>query len=186
MRFRFVFVLSFFADCTRGKRGSDNPASKVVEVQRLPIPRLKDRQIRLREFIGAALVRIERIGQLLDYRNRRTATARLRLGNGAIPHGPSDGQRLAGKISPSQTAKLRLAHPSKCRREYNRVGWLRQHSQHGFNFREAVSVGVLLCLWNAGNAHVLNRVDTVEDAQALRLFETAREERLAMTERRSA
>jgi hypothetical protein len=68
--------------------GWENYAPReVVEIQRLSVPGLEDRQIGLCEFSGPLLVGFERIGQLPHNWNRRSASACFWLGNCAIPHG---------------------------------------------------------------------------------------------------
>src|SRR6266849_2639835 len=75
----FMLILLLLADHTRRKRGDNYAASEIVQIQRLAISRLKDRQAWLCQDASAQLVRGESVGQLFHYRNRRTAATCLRF-----------------------------------------------------------------------------------------------------------
>src|SRR5258708_627479 len=64
-----VLILLFFANRAWRESGSNDATHKVVEVQRLPISGLEDRQARLCQNSHAEPVRFERVGQLLHNGN---------------------------------------------------------------------------------------------------------------------
>ncbi len=82
---------------------------QVVQIERLSIPRLEDRQAVFCEFAHSLAVIVKCIGQFLHYGDRGLAAVGLRFVNFAVPDGAIDAQFLAAKIFPPQTANFALA-----------------------------------------------------------------------------
>jgi len=58
---RLVFILLLFANRARGESGNNGAPYKIIEIQRLSVARLEDRQIWMRQESGAEPVRFERV-----------------------------------------------------------------------------------------------------------------------------
>ena len=69
MAFGFVLILLLLANDTRLERRNNDAPHKIVQVERLAVPGLEDRQAWLCEDSSAKLVRFERVRQLLHNGN---------------------------------------------------------------------------------------------------------------------
>src|SRR5258707_6739534 len=178
-----MLILLLLANRARRERRYDDAPREIGEVQRRAFAALEDRRARLRQDAGAELVRFERVGELLHYRDGRTAAPRLWLAHRLVPNAPRDAQFLAVEVFPHEAAKLAMANPGERAGKHNCMGRLREHAEHRLDLAQGVSVSVLFRLRRVGNRNVHDRIDAVENAEPLRLLECAGEKRLAMMQR---
>src|SRR5438046_196525 len=104
MALRLVLILLLSAYCALRERRNDYAPGEIIEIQRLAVASLEDRQARLCQDSHAESVRFERVRQLLDDGDACPAALRFRLICNPTPSGVSF--QLLGKFLSSPNGTL--------------------------------------------------------------------------------
>jgi hypothetical protein len=171
----FVFYLRLPAGHTFFDRWGDHATGEIVQVKRLSVSGLEDRANR--QLAHSFPVIFQCVGQLSHDRNGSRASPRFWWIDNAVPHAAVNAQFLSIEVRPTQAANLAFAESGVRGRQNHGTSRFIERRLHPRQFREIVGVG-FRGLFRARDAYVLNRVDVVENSQALRLFQDARKKTL--------